>query len=706
MRKLLRYIQIGLLLISSVYFWYFSIIPQYDIRDNEGYLAGAIVLAGYVSFVVLTNVTKQYLIIIGKKKYIYILSIINIITGYACVRTLLFYYSRLYLGSLLLFWIVPLVFCGIRLICKKKEMTLKINYMMSLYIAGMAAVLSIIVRGFYFTKIAVVLAILGIVVGLITEAQFNLSDNTSRYEYFPYDFNEWYAELKNSFFKKYKIAAIILISVASLYCMLSPLELYVGNILSFSFGWTTFVPIMALISLLVVIIGATIISLFNNATYKVICVGISIFSILSYVQYMFMNTKLMEEDGSRLDLATMGNYPRVNLAVWIIVGIILLCVCYCIKDRWTLALGGICGFLSAIQVVAVISLIITCINSPAPRYYQLSGDKQFTVAKDNNVIILVPDTFARTKLNNLLAYDPDGNYMDIFRDFTYYENMYSKQHPTLPSLIYLLTGNDAEDGIDRRLTMERVMWQKEAWTGDICNSFFNEIHNNGYKFYMNIPAPCELVGAYEDVVGKIDNIEYAVSNVDKVKLTKMLVSMSFYSCVPYVFKPPFEYFSWDFELLENYGGKQAAYKNEDFYSDIQDGISVDDTTDNKVHMIVWHGFHDEYTNDEFCNYVPPEEISKVSDEQNSKGVMLCIDTYLEKLKEIGRYDDSTIIIMGDHGVSKMHDGCVFVKMPNERHEGVNIDHSDKTYADFRATVIDMIGSDRHEEFGDSWVKDR
>lgn len=703
--KILTYVKIAALSVSAVFFMY-CCLKLFNIETRyEGYTAGTIAIAGYVSFITLTNTIKRALTIAGKGDKKYILSICNVIATFLCFMSLLEYHVKLFVLIALFYIGLQVLYVVYKFVTDSKKKA-SISYTLALAVFGILVILSTAVRGISnLFSVAVVVALIGLMVGVIIEILSGKAD-TSETSYFPYDFVEWKTEVAANFAGRFKVAVVILLSIVTLYCLLSPLELYVGNILSFSFGWKTFVPILLIIGCIVCILGAVALALFTEATYRVICTILCFFSLMSYIQYMFLNTKLMEEDGSRLKLSTMGSYPTVNLVVWII-GILIITVAFiALKDKWRIVAMGLSGFIAAVQTVAIVSLVVTCITAPAPRYYQLSGDKQFTVAKENNVIILVPDTFARIKLNNLLEYNPDGNYLDIFKDFTYYDKMYSKQHPTLPSLIYLLTGNDAEDGIDRRLTMERVMWQKEAWAGDTCNAFFSEIHDNGYKFYMNIPAPCELVGAYEDVEGKIDNIEYAASNVDKVKLTRMLVSMSIYSCVPYVFKPPFEYFSWDFALLENYGGKQAAYKNEDFYKDVQDGIAVDETTGNKVHMIVWHGFHDEYTNDEFCNYVPPEEAGKVSDEQNSKGVMLCIETYLEKLKDIGRYDDSTIIIMGDHGEAGLHDGCVFVKMPNEEHETVYIDHTDKTYADFRATVIDMIGSENHDKFGDSWVKDK
>lgn len=698
-------IAVFLLAVGFVTYICFVAVPQYEIRDHEGYLGGAIALAGYISFVVLMNLVKETLLSRELKDKIYIVSILNVALGIVCVRTILFYHARLYVISLLLFVMLPFsIVCIHFLNSKIKGGNKAFTYYKTLIcISGILAIASTIIRGRYIFKPVIMLTMLALCLVIVLD---RLSNNS---EYFPYDIIGWTKEVKKAFFTKVRVATVILISLVTLYFLLAPLELYVGNMLSFSFGYATFVPMFIILGIVFCVVGASIISLLTSKTYKLVCIMLAIFSLLSYVQYMFMNTKLMEEDGARLRLDTMGIYPTINVVVWITAFVILALVLICLKEKWSVVILGACGFIAAIQAVAVVSLIITCINSPAPRYYQLSGDVEFSVAKNENVIVLMPDTFSRGRLQELLDYDPDGNYMDMFKDFTFYDHMYSECFPTLPSINHLLTDSeimDAEEAIDTGLSSERVQWQKEAWESEKCSSFFDEIKKNGYAFYMNITTPCELLAAYDDVLGKIDNVEYAESNVNRAELSKMLLSMSAYSCLPYVMKPPFEYFSWDFAALEQYEGKISAYKNEEFYSEVCKGITVDESTDKKVHVINWHGFHIEFTNDEFCNPVPPELIGTVSDAQNAKGVMLCISTYFEKLKEIGRYDDCTIIVMGDHGDRYKHDGCVFVKLPNEHHDSVVLDHSEYVYSDFRATILDLIGSEEHEKYGSSWIETR
>lgn len=629
-------------------------------------------------------------------------SIINVIATLICIRTLLFYHSRLYVLSLAIFMGIPLAFVIIRQLMIMHGKVLHINYMESLYLAGVLAGLSTVVRGMYIFRWQMLITLVLCVLLLAGEVSGVLKSE-SELAYFPYDFEGWKTETKSDFVKKYKVACLIVTSLVVLYLLLGPLEIYAGNMLSFSFGYKTFLPLFLLIGIAVIVFLSAFIALFTQKTFKFICVLLTTFSLLSYVQCMFMNTKLMEEDGARLRLDTMGSYPIINMALWVTIALVVICtLLFVMKDKWRMISVGICAFISAVQMTAVVSLIITCINSPAPRYYQLTGDKMFSVAKKENVIVLVPDAFCRKFLEELKEHDKDC--MDTFKDFTYYSNMDSIYHPTFPSFAHFVTGYEALYPIGARMVSEseRVEWLSEAWSSDKCNEFVNGIVQAGYHYYINIPSACELLGAYDDVCDKVENAEYAESNVNKRDLLKMLFSMSIYRCVPYIIKPPFEYFSWDFAALERYTGKVAAYKNEDFYMEACKGITIDETIEKKVHIINWHGFHEEYTNDEYCNYVPNAENEGITMVQNSKGVFLCIEKYLEDLKQIGMYDSSTIIVMGDHG--RRYDGCVFIKNKNERHDEVVEDDKMYTYCGFQGTILDIIGALNEDDFEYKWER--
>ncbi|MDO4966949.1 MAG: hypothetical protein Q4E51_09625, partial [Lachnospiraceae bacterium] len=77
--------------------------------------------------------------------------------------------------------------------------------------------------------------------------------------------------------------------------------------------------------------------------------------------------------------------------------------------------------------------------------------------------------------------------------------------------------------------------------------------------------------------------------------------------------------------------------------------------------------------------------------ETAYGTMVLIKEYLDYLKEIDKYDDSTIIIVGDHGFNTV-DSIYFIKHKNEKHDEMAVDSSPLTHAQFQDTVLEIIGA--------------
>lgn len=77
--------------------------------------------------------------------------------------------------------------------------------------------------------------------------------------------------------------------------------------------------------------------------------------------------------------------------------------------------------------------------------------------------------------------------------------------------------------------------------------------------------------------------------------------------------------------------------------------------------------------------------NSVSGEEASLGTMRLIEDYINRLKLIDKYDDSTIIIVADHGFYNT-DSIFFVKEKNETHTELEISDEPIKHADFREFV--------------------
>lgn len=162
--------------------------------------------------------------------------------------------------------------------------------------------------------------------------------------------------------------------------------------------------------------------------------------------------------------------------------------------------------------------------------------------------------------------------------------------------------------------------------------------------------------------------------------------------VPYVMKPLLytdlsEYYS----MVHQQEGTVSS-DNTWFLENIQNGaMKLDDSS---KRYIVQHltGNH------EFRTAADGTEKVGSSLEENSKGCMSIMNAYLDELKELGVYDNSTIIITSDHGGPRDSQSIFFMKKAQEQHEGLIINHAPTSLKDFQATIIKAAGLD-HSAYG-------
>lgn len=77
------------------------------------------------------------------------------------------------------------------------------------------------------------------------------------------------------------------------------------------------------------------------------------------------------------------------------------------------------------------------------------------------------------------------------------------------------------------------------------------------------------------------------------------------------------------------------------------------------------------------------------------------EEYINQIKESGSYDDSTIIIMTDHGTGRNAQPVFFMKEPHETHDVMQENNAPITYEELVPTIVELLGED-HSAFGKSF----
>lgn len=477
---------------------------------------------------------------------------------------------------------------------------------------------------------------------------------------------------------------IVLMPIIS-YVILGPLEIYFGNEKDFAFSYGDFFWLLLLIAIAVWAIGSLLVAALPEKLCVITNAVILGIAIASYIQNMFMNVKLSEADGSPMNWNELKSFTIINLIVWIVILALVICGSVFLKKYWTKISMGAAAFFSLIQVVAVISLVLPAMTEHKESgNLQMATDERFQVAKENNIIIFVLDTFGNMQYEEALKKYPE--IAEDLSDFTFYNNADCHYYCTFPSMTHMLTGNE----FDFNATSEG--WMQTAWTSERAVNFYQTLHDDEYTVNLYSATPGYVYGDLENLYGKIDNVRGVDTIVKKGVLVKRICKMSIYKYVPYIVKPYFEVLSKEFDSVVEYAeGDSCTDDNGEFYQLLLNNpLEISDDMKNAVIIQHIFGTHQPYTLNQNAEIV--EEAERID---TIKGLSVILNEYMQQLKDIGMYDDATIIITADHGAWYGGDTqpIFFIKQSGETHEALVVNEAPISLDDMQATILSLAGED-------------
>lgn len=381
-----------------------------------------------------------------------------------------------------------------------------------------------------------------------------------------------------------------------------------------------------------------------NAFFQVI---IFAGSLMAYLQNLFLNKQLMKTDGSKIDWSIYKNYTVLNTVIWIAVVLVIVILFFKWSEKVTKAALYISGFIALMQIFTAVTMLISNPYSvKSDKMYVLSSEDEFRLGSEENVIVLILDRYGNVTFDN--GWEADESFLDVYKDFTYYNNANSKYNYTFPSIPYMLTHVDPDCDIT---TNE---YKSMAWTEGHAEEFHDRLSQQGYTyhFYTGSDRACFLDASY--LVGNVDNVmeQDGISyKINQQSMFYLFTKTSLYKYAPYLVKPYLEVQSFYFDGIVSFEGKEACIEdNGEFYEKLcTDGMSIDPNTDKMVVITHLSGIHTPLSIDANGNMVDESETDQY---QVQLGLNVILGKYFEELKRLGIYDSSTIIITADHGQYK------------------------------------------------------
>lgn len=484
--------------------------------------------------------------------------------------------------------------------------------------------------------------------------------------------------------KKNRSFLISVVFAVMTLAVFGPLELYFTNASEFWLSLKDTAMVAALLAafMLVVLLGIGL--LLRGKAREVYSYILFAVTLALYIQGNYANISYGLLDGADVDWSKYHLYGILDTLGWIIFLAGFALLWFKKRSLARVAQRYAALFVIAIQVMTLGVLFFTCdtANTEKSEYY-LSTDGEFELSKGHNIVIFVLDTFEETYFQQILAEESE-KYEEMFSDFTHFTNAAVAAARTKAAMPAITTGMPYEGNTSY------VDYISEAFNSD---ELYSKLKSKDYdvRFYTGsafIPDDCS---AYVDNQASTG---YQVSSY--TGLGTICASLTLYKYVPHLLKPLFWLNTADFDAYKK-GATATAYKFADsvFLEGIRAGLSIEDSLKNAFRLYHLDGPHPPYVLNERA-----ENTGEATDViAQAKGSLYIVEQYIKQMKALGVYDDSTIIIMTDHGDTNEAYGLLLVK---QQQPVIGFPASDApvSYFDLHSTLFAEIGEHQGDSFFD------
>ena len=451
-------------------------------------------------------------------------------------------------------------------------------------------------------------------------------------------------------------------------CIFAPFEVYLSGKEGFFFSGRDIIAFSGLlfVSLTVILyLVLLLISKLNNIVgdYSLaLCFGLV---IAFYLQGNFDFTDYGVWNGSDIDW----NCFVISKYIWIVIFVIcILASVLAVKKL------GIVSFNKTISIISILIILLQTLTiitllfaknglNKEPEYVAVEiGECEFS--SEENLIILVLDSYDSMMLTEILNKDEDGYYAGILSDFVFYPDTVGTYSFTNLAVPHMITGNKYYND------MTYGEYLNEAYdSAKILNSLFEK----GWD-----------IGLYTD--STFPNNSKMNNRIENCKLIKRTVTSHrrlagyMYRIIGFRYVPqPFKrYFVYTEDIESEIGGNDQDFilfgtMNNTFKRALKKAEA--DRSNRVFKLIHIYGAHPPY----YANADESETKEATTELEVCKDNLELVDEFLDKLREIGAYDNSTIIICADHGVMQHRQAPLFmIKGRNAKHE-LSVDDTPFSY---------------------------
>lgn len=449
---------------------------------------------------------------------------------------------------------------------------------------------------------------------------------------------------KLPWFARFIVAALVVGTFAFTQLYSAPLEIVATNSSAFQFTYLDLLQPLMTSTLIVGVIATVILSIFRGKPFEILVAILIAISICAMLQAIGLNQRLPQANGAEVDWMRYWKWMLASGFMWVF--IIGICVAVAIKKpSWN---NGVAVIASILLIASTAINLKATLDDNAPSdnpegELVLTKQGLNTVSDKSNIVWIVLDTLDTEYLDTALSQYPD--LLDDYTGFTWFHNTTSQSAPTRYTVPSLVTGNFYD--FTEEYTIDVSAENKQFFTEE---NLLDKAKAQGYS--VGVYSDTVYWGTQalsEDTINVHPIGEIEVNNVETIIGT--LYKCSFYRNAPWVLKPLFRYYTDDINkaVVSQKGDDDAntAYVLDDFsyYHDLTTkGLKIEEDTAGAYRFIHLVGDHQPFT------MTADLELGRSDKYEQAAASMKITAAYLNELKKLGVYDNSTIIVCADHGV--------------------------------------------------------
>ena len=458
------------------------------------------------------------------------------------------------------------------------------------------------------------------------------------------------------------MGALVSVFVAFTVMVVAPYEIVGGSDGSLLFALRDVWSLFVLPAAMAAAVATLLLTVLRGRVFNAVLMVLFSFGLCCYIQVLFLNGGLPPADGNAIAWGDYAQQAGISALVWAVVLLVPWLASHLNFRIAQVAVTTLAVALVVVQGAGVTSLfsndLVKMFNPDIKHLaseYALTDTGMFTVSPNSNVIVFVLDMYDTYDLQLATQNKPD--LLNEMTGFTWFKDSVGSMIPTRYGLPFLVTGQYPQVG-EKFSTFLTNRYERSPFLGDIYEAGYSiGLYSDTLGAeYMPENRVRELI--YDRTINYLPPEVDSGPVLDEKGAYAVLMRCALYRDLPWLAKPFFWYHTdevnnamVDFGSID-YASNGTPYTFDDarWFENLKtEGLTIQDDEDGYygayrlIHLL---GTHYPYNIDEEGRFIGEDKSDR---ERQAIGSMHMVSEYLVRLKQMGLYDCSTIIITADHG---------------------------------------------------------